>query len=167
MSQVTVFEQTMRNYADWSGEGDAPAYPIYESSDFVALIDRFPKFIGQVVIFPSHGTPGENVAPYDLPPVISLGIDYLSRKVQSRMSKVFPSSRIIRHEEGFAVPDHPHVVLFPAARGDGKKLYEPSLLKPDDAYFKEAQRQLRLEDEQKKLIDERLKRLAEAVIEWT
>lgn len=162
----------MRNLDDWSGEGSAPAYPIYETDDssplqVVALVDRFPKFFGQVVLFPRQGSPGEQVAPYDIAPAESLGLDYLARTVQSRMSEVFKGRRIIRHEEGFAVPDHPHIVLFPAKRGRGVRLYEPSLFKPDDRYFSAVQRKLRIAGQEKAKIDDRLKRLAKAVIEWT
>lgn len=167
MAAATIFEQTMQNYAKWSGQGDAPAYPVYESDDYVALVDRYPKFIGQVVVFPHAGRPGENVAPYDLPTGTRIGLDYLSHVVQSRMSSQFPRGRIIRHEEGFAVPDHPHVVLFPAERGQGKRLYEPSDFQPDTDYFKYTQRLLKIEEEQKKIVDERLKWLLEAVEDWT
>ena len=165
--ELTVFEKTMQNYADWTGEGEAPAYPLYEGLEYVALVDRFPKFDGQVVIFPSHGQPGQETAPYNLPPSLRLGMDYLTHVIQTRMSSRYPKGRIIRHEEGFAVPDHPHVVLFPAQRGEGKKLYEPSQFEPDKSYYRETQRLLQLESDQKRIVDEKLKRLIEAVVDWT
>lgn len=166
-ADTTVFERTMQNFADWTGEGEAPAYPVYEGDNYVALVDRYPKFAGQVVVFPSRGNPGQETAPYDLPAPVRLGMDYLTHVVQGRMKSIYPTGRIIRHEEGFAVPDHPHVVLFPAHRGEGRKLYEPSEISPDEAYFREAQRLLRLETDQKKIVDERLQRLLDAIVEWT
>lgn len=167
MADITVFEQTMLNFADWSGEGDAPAYPVYEGEDYVALVDRYPKFVGQVVVFPQEGRPGEDIAPYDLPARTRLGLDYLSHVVQSRMRTRFPQGRIVRHEEGFAVPDHPHVVLYPAQRGEGRKLYEPSGFEPDTRYFKTTQQLLKIEEDQKKIVDARLKKLLEAIVDWT
>lgn len=169
MSDVTVFEQSLQNLADWHGAGDAPAYPIYEGDRHVVLVDRYPKFLGQVVLFPTEGYPGQDLELYELPDDIVTPLDHLTRVIQRRMRAAYPQSglRMIRHEEGYAVPDHPHTVLFPAERTKGKSLYEPSLLTPDQSYFKEVQRTLMLDQAQKIIVDERLKMLADMVVDWT
>ncbi len=40
MSDGTGCEQSLQNLADWQGEGDAPAYPIYEGRGLGALGDK-------------------------------------------------------------------------------------------------------------------------------
>jgi len=151
----TVFEQAMADYASWDGKGQAPAFPLY-NGEAVALVDRFPKFLGQVVIFPRRGFSGDDVSMFDLPTPISQAVDLVTHTIGRHMSKLFEGVRIIRHDEGYAVPNHPHTVLFPAGRGEGARLYEPSQFHPDEGYFDSMRELLALSERQTSLLDEKL-----------
>ena len=157
--ELTVFEQTMQDFDNWSGEGEAPAYPLY-SGNVVALVDRYPKFPGQVVIFPRNGLPGQDVGLYDLPVHERLGVDLVADTIARQMHIAFEGVRIIRHDEGYAIPDHPHTVLLPAARGEGKGLYEPSTFKPSGEYFSDMRTLLELTPQQQEILDSKLARIA-------
>jgi len=127
---ATVFQETMERYAAWQGdpEGEAPAYPVYNGARVVGLVDLFPRFFGQLVVFPRDpGGLGEDVSMEDLPIHVQSSVGLVVNTFRRRMRQLF-EVRAIRHEEGYAVPDHPHAVVFPAARGEGVGLYQPSAL---------------------------------------
>lgn len=158
--EQTVFQRTMEELHAWDGNGEPSAYPLYNGDSVVALLDKFPRFPGQVVIFPVQASPGSNASMFDLRTHVRLSVDLVAHTMGQRMQQVFWDKRIIRHDEGYAVPDHPHTILFPAKRSEGRKLYEASAFKPPDGYFSGMQEQLRLSDLQKRTLDSKIAVLA-------
>lgn len=93
------------------------------------VADEFPKFPEQVIVVPEKGFPGnENASLSDLDPQTYLALMFLVRFMDGKMKKFsgLDGVRGIVHAEGFAVKDHPHVVMFPAVRGESAGLNEPS-----------------------------------------
>lgn len=127
----TIFQRIFREMGDWQDkgrDGPPPAYPIFWSRNqrIMALIDRFPKFEHQVVVFPVEGTPGMRFDVHDLSPSRRLQLSLVSQAVGRKLLGAHPEMRAIQHVEGYAVDDHPHELLYPAARGAGPRLWQPS-----------------------------------------
>lgn len=154
----TIFEKAMTDLATWDGQGEAPAYPLYRGAA-VAVVAKFPKFKGQVVIFPQEGNRGEPVSLHDLPLYQSLQVGTVAHVVAQKMQQVFPEGRIIRHDEGYGVPDHAHAVLFPAKQTEGRRLYDPPI-ELADGYFERMQELLTLDEGQIRALDVGLAHLA-------
>jgi hypothetical protein len=155
-AERTIFEQAMADYATWSGEGEAPAYPLY-TGDVVALVAKVPKFVGEVVVFPSTGYPGQDVGLFDLDTHVRLGVELVAHTIGQKMMRAFGvDKKVIEHDEGFGVPNHPHAVVFAAQRGEGARLYELSRLNPDQVYFELVQEMLALDERTTRLVDEKL-----------
>jgi len=105
---------------------------ISERHRIMALIDPFAKFKHHVVIAPAEGAPGTIAYFQELDPSRQSQLRYVSdqvgRLIFNRFGSVtgnreLPDRRVVDHTEGFAVPDHPHIVVFSARRTEGARLY--------------------------------------------
>ena len=116
----TVFEEI------WNS--DTPFIYRNETLGVGALPDAFPKFPDQVVIIPAAGFPDrEQTSVSDLLPVTQLALAALEAAIQRKMEHFsgVPGVRGIVRKDGFAVPHHPHIVMFPALRGESTAYTEP------------------------------------------
>jgi diadenosine tetraphosphate (Ap4A) HIT family hydrolase len=150
--ELTIFERTMQAYQNWDGTGDAPAYPVYDGDHVVALLDKFPKFLGQVVVFPRQAPGLEKATMFDLPKALRAGVDLVALTVGKRMGQAF-EQLIVEHREGRGVPNHPHTVLFPAAQGEGRGLYDASTFSALPRYFESMHELLALPRTEKETLD--------------
>jgi hypothetical protein len=155
---ATVFERSLEALGSWNGEGRAPAYPLHMGK-IVIVASLFPKFPGEIVVFPEQGYPGQDVSLFDVPQHTRLQVDVAADTIGRKMQRAFEGVRIIRHDEGYAVPDHPHAVLLPAERGAGAGLYRPTEFHPDDSYFESIQAMLALTSHEGAALDEKIERL--------
>jgi hypothetical protein len=122
----TVFQKVSREYDEWTGtgsQGRPPARLAFGHPDVRVWVDPFRKLPGTVVVVPREGTPGKDAYLHDLP---AHRLDQMSRVrvAFGRKMLAITGVRPIEHVEGYGVPDHAHVVMFPAARGEGRALYE-------------------------------------------
>lgn len=123
--QMSVFE---RELAD-------PAKPALYECEFGAILpDAFPKFPDQVVIVPRHALQSAVEASLaDLPLANQLAITVMAAAMQRKMSSFsgIPGVRGIQRVDGYAVPNHPHISMFPALRGESGAYTEPSRFSDD------------------------------------
>ena len=115
----TVFERVWK---------DTSTHFIYknETAGVGIIPDAFPKFPDQVVLIPAEGQPANNEASLsDLPHSTYLALACL-QSVIGRKMEYFPGVRAITRVDGFAVPNHPHIVMFPALRGESDAYTRPS-----------------------------------------
>ena len=104
--------------------------PIYRSNKHGVGIypDAFPKFPDQVLIMPARGFPERQFASlHDLDLHTQLALTVLQTIVQRRMESFsgVDGVRGIVRVDGFAVPNHPHIVMFPGLRGESSDYTQP------------------------------------------
>lgn len=144
----TVFQTLVRKYDDWERkpEGDPPAQVLFRSKQYgyTAVVDRFRKLKYTSVVFPDEGTPQRTALVANLPPSRAYGLFAVTQAISAKILKITgtmpapyidgkpPEGRTVpvSHIEGFGVADHPHIVLFPGKRGEGKRLYEADVPQP-------------------------------------
>ena len=125
----TLFEGIWRKLDEYDAAPEAsdvpPAYVLYRNRRFgvMALADAFPKFPHQVVITPREGCYGQKTSVYDMAPSRRLQLELVAQAIGKKLLSNAPEQRVIEHVEGYAVPDHPHIVMFSAERNQGVKLY--------------------------------------------
>lgn len=119
----TVFEGVWQN----------PKSPfIIKNEEFgVGVVaDAFPKFPDQVVIIPAEGFPERETASLcDLDSRTYFALCALQRVMQRKMesfSGIKGGVRGIARVDGYAVPNHPHIVMFPALRGESVDYTNPT-----------------------------------------
>ncbi len=102
----------------------------FEADDInVGIIaDTFPKFPDQVVLIPANGFPERETASlYDLDFKTQIALAALEAAMQSTMESFsgIEGVRGIVRVDGFAVPNHPHKVMFPGLRGESNDFTKP------------------------------------------
>ena len=154
----TIFEKSWQN-------PDSPFLYKNEEAGVGILADVFPKFPDQVVLIPRDGMPKNNNASMsDLDLKTQMGISCLISCMDEKMS-IFsgvPEARAITHIEGFAVPNHPHVVMFPALRGESIDFFKPSRHTDEEVRQMLVARTLKnlaLTKEEKNGLDEEIQRI--------
>ncbi len=94
-----------------------------------AIPDALPKFPDQIVIIPAKGFPDRDEASlYNLPLSTQMAMTAVQVVFQEKMESFsgVPGVRSIIRGDGFAVPNHPHIVMFPALRGESTAYTEPT-----------------------------------------
>jgi hypothetical protein len=141
--------------------------PIFVSTQhgFMALVSPFAKFEGNVVVAHKDGTPGAQQTIYDLDRVRRRQLhevaDVVGEVILSRMCADSATRRPIEHVEGFALPDHAHIVLLAAVRGEGRNLYERMRNEWSEAGALDAvQESLRFSDDEARMLDSELSAIA-------
>ncbi|MDX1766204.1 MAG: hypothetical protein R3313_04605, partial [Candidatus Saccharimonadales bacterium] len=95
-----------------------------ERHQVMAIADIAPRLPLQVVVAHRSGYPGRDVGFSDLSTLHKRKLNEVAGAVGEKMAKhITEGQRVITHSEGFGVPDHPHIVLFAAARKEGERLY--------------------------------------------
>ncbi len=148
---LTVFERVVQN---------APEEHLYLSERHKVLmaVDPFAKLPLQSVIAPTKGTPGQESHFDELPFRAQLKLHTASSYLGKKMLELCePGERVIKHIEGFAVSDHPHIVTYVAERGQGRDLYDGSFI--GAAAVALATEQLRLDEHEVDELDEILTRI--------
>lgn len=137
---LTVFERVVQN---------APDEHLYLSERHKVLmaVDPFAKLPLQSVIAPTTGSAGQESHFDELPFRTQLKLHAASSFIGKKMLELCePGERVIKHIEGFGVPDHPHIVTYVAERGQGRDLYDGSFI--GAAAVAPATEQLRLNDDE-------------------
>jgi hypothetical protein len=118
----TVFE------LGWT-DPDAPWLYKNEQYGVGIIADKFPKLPDQIVIVPAEGIHDKEFASLaDLPHEVFFALAALQRFMIRKMEQYsgIEGVRAISRVDGFAVPNHPHIVMFPALRGESVAFTEPS-----------------------------------------
>lgn len=163
MVKSTIFE------TEWNN-ANAPFLYRFESSKVnVGIIaDAFPKFPDQVVLIPANGFPERETASlHDLDFKTQMALAALEAAIQSKMESFsgIEGVRGIVRVDGFAVPNHPHKVMFPGLRGESDDFTKPPRSQfRDDAtralLVQRALENLRLSTEEVEQLNEQLSRIA-------
>lgn len=122
----TLFQRVFREYDEWemSGQrGPRPSRVAFRHPDVSALVDPFRKLPGTIVVIPKEATPDAEHHLADLPPSRRMQLALVCQEFGKKIIE-HAGVRAIEHVEGYGVPDHAHIVIFPAAKGEGKALYE-------------------------------------------
>jgi hypothetical protein len=97
-----------------------------EQHGVMAVADPFAKFHLHVVVAPREGDPGKDVRFSKLPLLTKRLLHEVADAVEEKIERhIEPEQRVITHTEGYGIPDHAHIVLFAAKRGEGKDLWVP------------------------------------------
>ena len=107
-----------------------------ERHGVMAVADLFPKMPLQVVVAPATGQPGETVNFFDLTVVkqrqlLEVGL-VVGRKI---LQNCLPGQRSMFSLEGFAVPDHAHLIYYAGQRGQGLDRYTGKVLGPEAVQY--------------------------------
>jgi hypothetical protein len=132
----TVFQKAEARYEEWlaGGQvGDAPELPVFRSPahGVSAMMDPYSRHPYGVVVYPH--APAHDL--WDLGPrqyvKVMLVAQHVGRRIldATRGLKGDSSTRALARVDGFAVPDHAHVVLHAGTRGaePGEPLPRPEL----------------------------------------
>lgn len=100
-----------------------------ERHGIMAIADAFPKMPLQVVVAPAGGEPGREVHFYDLElpkqrKLLEVGLAVGARILDHCTSE----QRSMFTLEGFAVPDHAHIVYYAGRRRQGEDRYNGEVL---------------------------------------
>ncbi len=120
--QPTAFEK------EWA-DPDAPWLYKNEQYGVGIIADKFPKLPDQIVIVPAEGIHDKEFASLaDLPHEVFFALAALQRFMIRKMEQYsgIEGVRAIVRIDGFGVPKHPHIVMFPALRGESAAFTEPS-----------------------------------------
>lgn len=148
--ELSVFEKEMAD----------PTKPaLYECELGAILPDAFPKFPDQIVIVAKHALhdrPEASLA--DLPLTAQCAMSIMAAAMQRKMETFsgVPGVRGIQRVDGFAVPNHPHIGMFPALRGESGAFTEPSRFNDDETrriLIERTLRNLALTPEEKQTLD--------------
>lgn len=122
MTSGTIFERV------WTD----PASPFLYKNEVAGVgivADVFPKFPDQVVLVPAQGFPErEEASLSDLPFATQLALAALQSAMDKKMRSFsgVPAVRGVARVDGYVVPNHPHIVMFPALRGESGAYTEAS-----------------------------------------
>jgi diadenosine tetraphosphate (Ap4A) HIT family hydrolase len=105
--------------------GDLPSLPVYRSEDrgVMAILAEPQELPGQLVVFPRRAVSEIHHLSVATENEMLLVTRALTRQVQKQLG----AERVVRHTEGYGVPDHAHTVLVPSyERGDSDRIHHPS-----------------------------------------
>ncbi len=96
-------------------KGEIPCHKVYENDKTIAFMDIHPIQPGQVLVVPKKQV-GHF---FDLPDEDYQALMMTVKKVAARLHQVFTDKRRVGLIiEGFDLPEHVHVKIFPASNGD-------------------------------------------------
>lgn len=111
-------------------EGEIPCHKVYEDDKTLAFMDIHPIQPGQVLVVPKMQT-GHF---FKLPDEDFTALMSTVKKVAKKLKDVFSEKpRIGVIIEGFDLPDHVHIKVFPAASGDELRHNPDMSAEPDHA----------------------------------
>lgn len=126
--KLTVFQRAELAVGQFDDKGQPKERPVYQNKrhGVSALLDPFSPLLHGVVVYPHGATAGEaahfSALPYSERAIVGLVAHAVGKKLLAIAGVEGPESgpeslRVLERVDGFAVPDHAHVVLGIAARG--------------------------------------------------
>lgn len=111
-------------------KGEIPCHKVYEDDKTMAFMDIHPIQPGHVLVVPKKQVGHFFELPDDDYAALMLTV----KKVAERLHQVFPEkARVGVIIEGFDMPDHVHVKVFPADSGDELRTAPDMEAEPADA----------------------------------
>ena len=111
-------------------KGEIPCHKVYEDNKTIAFMDIHPIQPGHVLVVPKKQI-GHF---YELPDEDYQALMAAVKKVASRLNEVFKDkTRVGVIIEGFDLPEHVHVKVFPASNGDEVRHNPNMSAEPDHA----------------------------------
>ena len=120
MTERTVFEKA------WN---DPETVFLYRNDEHGVgvIVDIHPKVPNQLVVIPNESENASNIGGLDQKMSLKLMAVAAFMIAKLTDSGPDPKTRGIMHIEGFSVPDHPHIVVFSATRGESINLHKSPL----------------------------------------
>lgn len=109
-------------------KGELPCHRVYQDATTMAIMDIHPVTPGMVVVIPK-----QQVANFeDLSDEAYIALWSTARKVAKKLRSAFPDAKKIAVQvEGFDLPDHTHVKLFPLITGKELNVHPDFSVEPD------------------------------------
>ncbi|HSH55940.1 MAG TPA: hypothetical protein VK983_03880 [Candidatus Limnocylindrales bacterium] len=114
-------------------KGDIPSLPVlrHDTLEVMAILANPQETVGQAVIFPKRAVGTFEELDHGQEQEMLLATRALARHMRS----VLGVERVVRHVEGYGVPDHAHTVLVPSyQRGDSDRIHHPSERLPFEVF---------------------------------
>ncbi len=109
-------------------KGDIPSHKVYEDNKTLAFMDIHPIQYGMVLVVPKKQVSHF----FDLPDEDYLALMSTVKKVAKHLKVAFPNKdRVGVIIEGFDLPEHVHVKVFPADSGDDMRHLPDPNVEPD------------------------------------
>lgn len=121
-------------------KGEIPCHKIYEDDQSLAFLDIQPNTYGHTLVIPKL----QKEHLWDLDEELYLHLMVVARKVANRQREVLKPERVGMVLEGFGVPDHVHVHVFPLYESV-EATYEHRVPKPTDQELADMAKKLRFE----------------------
>lgn len=148
--QMTVFERV------WQQE-DGHLFKS-EWHSVMVVVDPYPRMPLQVVVAPADGTPGKEQHFHDLSVEQQRKLWEVGMIVGAKiMRQCFPGQREMFTLEGFAVPDHAHIVYYAGSRGQGINRYSGPIL--GEEAVERTRQAMAFTEYESELLDRRLDRV--------
>lgn len=111
-------------------KGEIPCHKVYEDDKTLALMDIYPVTPGMTLVVTKN-----QVANFeDLDDETYAALWATVKKVSKKLRSTFPDAKKIAVQvEGFDIPDHAHVKLFPLITGEELKAHPDFSAEPDHA----------------------------------
>lgn len=122
---ATLFERM------WQGE--VPSLSVFKSEKLgiMAILANPQETPGQLVVFPERAVPTYEELTVGEVNNMDFAMGGLARVLKARLNV----ERVVRHIEGYGVPDHAHGVLLPSyQRGDSDRIHHPAPRLPFDEF---------------------------------
>ena len=124
-------------------KGEIPAHKVYEDKQTLAFMDIHPIQPGMVLVVPKNQV-GHF---FELPDEDYIALMATVKKVAARLKEAFPQKqRIGVIIEGFDLPEHTHVKVFPADSGNDLRQVPDMNAEPDNTALAAMAEKLRFED---------------------
>ncbi len=132
--------------------------PLFKSEEHgvMAVADAFPKFPYHTVLFPREGE-DQKVHVHKLARAEAHKLYAVKHAIGAKiLEHCDDEQRIVDHTEGFAVPNHAHIVLFAALRGEGKALYDKAILPNSEEIIEQTIRDITLSEHEGAALEDEL-----------
>lgn len=121
-------------------KGEIPAHKIYEDDATLVFLDVQPITKGHVLVIPKQQT--ENL--WDVDDELYQHLMSVAKRVANHQRQVLGIERIGMIVDGFGVPDHVHIHLFPITKGLEDHVAH-KISKPSDSELRQIAEELRME----------------------
>ncbi len=116
--------------------GDIPSLPVLRDEDMgvMAVLTNPQETVGQVVVFPSRPVATYEDLTFREEEAMLVATSALAKHMRAALGV----ERVVRHVEGYGVPNHAHAVLLPSyQRGDSDRIHHPGQRLPFDEFTRE------------------------------
>ncbi len=94
-------------------KGEIPSHKVYEDDKTLAFLDITPVTAGHTLVVPKH--PVDHL--WDMDDQDYIYLMKIAKKIANRQRQVLKPKRVGITVEGFGVPDHVHIHVFPLDTG--------------------------------------------------